>query len=163
MRKWSLFAIAMVLVLALVGLAGCGGGSEEAAEETVPRLSKGQLTHKMGVVCQEHTDRQVLAIEAFEKKHGLPASSKGKAGPHQLEQELTVVILPIVRDTIHDLGQLRPPQKQEATFKEFIAALEHGIAYSEKDPSWLVTGSEEPFSQARALSWKLGTALCGQA
>lgn len=161
-RSISLLAIGLA-VLAPALASGCGGGGGAAAEETVPPLTKGQLTHKMGVICQEHTDRQVVAIKKFEKKHHYPASSQEKVPAHQLEQELTVVILPIVRDTIHDLRQLNPSQKQKATFEEFIASLEHGVDYSEKDPSWLPTGSEEPFSEARELSWKLGTALCGQA
>jgi hypothetical protein len=157
----ALFALSIgSLVLLLAALAGCGGG-EEVAEETVPRLNEKQLTRKMSAVCQEHTERQVLVRENWQKKEGLPPAED--AGRKQLERELVVVILPIVRDTIHDLHQLHPAQKQEATFKEFIAALEHGVAYSEKDPSWLVTGTEEPFSEARELSWKLGTALCGQA
>ena len=73
------------------------------------------------------------------------------------------MILPIVRDNIHDLEKLRPPRSQEADFKAFLGALRHGIEYSERDPSWLTRGSTEPFIRARELSAKLGTALCGQA
>lgn len=158
MRVWSLCGIALVLALAA---AGCGSSGEETTEEAVPRLSKGQLTQKMGVICQAHTDRQVVVREKWQKKEKLPPPED--ANRKQLERELVVVILPIVRDTIHDMGQLHPPQKQEATFEEFVEALEHGVAASEKNPSWVATGSFEPFSDARALSWKLGTALCGQA
>lgn len=158
MRVWSLCGIA--LLLALVA-AGCGGSSEEVTEEAVPRLSKGQLIHKMGVICQAHTDRQVVAREKWQKKEGLPLAED--AGRKQLERELVVVILPIVRDTIHKMGQLHPPQKQEKTFEEFVEALEHGVAASEKNPSWVATASFEPFSDARTLSAELGTALCGQA
>lgn len=153
--------IAIAVALALVVLAGCGGGGEGVTEEAVPRLSKGQLIHKMGVVCQEHTDRQVILREKWQKKEGLPLPED--AGRKQLERELVVVILPIVQDTIHDMGELNPPREQEATFEEFIQALEHGVAASEKNPSWVATGAFEPFSDARTLSAELGTALCGQA
>jgi len=144
-------------------LVGCGG-SEEPAVEAAPRLTKPQLVTKLGEICQEHTDYQVKAIERFDKKHGLPYGvNHEKASDAQIEEELVKVILPIVRDNIHDLEELRPPRQQEADFKAFLGALEHGIAYSERDPSWVVDARPEPFSQARALSWKLGTALCGQA
>ena len=59
--QWVL-GIAGVLLLALNG---CGGGSDETAAETVPRLTKAQLGEKLGDICQEHTDRQVVAIETW--------------------------------------------------------------------------------------------------
>lgn len=161
LRRPASAAIAAVVGTLALAAGGCGGG--ETAAETVPRLSKPQLVRKLGEICQAHTDRQVIAIKAFEKKHGYPASSLGKVPARQLEQELTVVILPIVRSTIHDLGKLHPSQRQERDFKHFLKALEHGVEFSEAHPGWIATGSSEPFAAARALSWKLGTALCGQA
>jgi len=160
------FAVAAPLVLALA-VAGCGSSSSgEATAEQVPPMTKARLAEKLGDICQEHTDRQVIAIEKFDKKHGLPhGTAHEKASDAQLEEELVVVILPIVRDNIHDLErELRPSHRQEATLEAFIAALEHGIEFSEKDPGW-VTGSTstEPFMKARYLSVALGTPLCGQA
>jgi hypothetical protein len=161
-------AMTLALPLAVVGvvvpgLTGCGGGDETTARDA-PRLTKPQLVKELGDTCQEHTDRQVVAIERFDKKHGIPY------GPHhedatdtQLEAELVKVILPIVRDNIRDLEKLRPPRSQEADFTAFLRALEHGIRYSEQDPGWLTNGATEPFMKARELSAKLGTALCGQA
>jgi hypothetical protein len=153
--------------LALAGallLSACGGSDGAVAEETTSRLTKPQLVKKLGDICQEHTDYQVEAIERFDKKHGIPYGvDHEKATDVQIEEELVKVILPIVRDNIHDLEKLRPPQGEETDFKAFLQALEHGIEYSERDPSWVATGSTEPFMGARELSGKLGTALCGQA
>jgi hypothetical protein len=149
--------------LAVLLLGGCGSGEEPRAE-TVPRLTKPQLVKKLGEICQEHTDYQVEAIERFDKKHGIPYGvNHEKATDAQLEEELVKVILPIVRDNIHDLEQLRPSRGQEADFNAFLQALEHGIAYSERDPSWVIDAEPEPFMRARELSGELGTALCGQA
>ncbi|HEX5593246.1 MAG TPA: hypothetical protein VFX35_07860 [Solirubrobacterales bacterium] len=158
-------AMAVGMALALSSsIASCGGSGEEHAVEAPPRLTKAQLGERMGDVCQEHTDRQVVAIESFDKKHSWPyGTDHEKATDKQLEEELVKVILPIVRDNIHDLEELRPSRRQEADFAAFLRALEHGIAYSERDPSWVVTGATEPFSKARELAWKLGTAYCGQA
>lgn len=129
-------------------------------------MTKGQLAEKLGDVCQEHTDRQVIAIEKFDKEHGWPyGPAHEKASDAQLEEELVVVILPIVRDNIHDLeSKLRPSPAQEAKLESFYKALEHGIEFSEENPGW-VTGSPstEPFMKARYLSVTLGTPLCGQA
>lgn len=132
----------------------------------MPPMTKARLGEKLGDICQEHTDTQVIAIEKFDKKHGLPyGPAHEKASDAQLEKELVVVILPIVRDNIRDLKrELRPSQSQEAKLEAFYEALEHGIEFSEKNPSW-VTGSisKEPFMRARYLSVALGTPLCGQA
>lgn len=159
MRCQGKYLLGFGALLLLVMAAGCGGSSQP--EETVVRLTKGQMVHKLGVICQAHTDRQVIAREKWQKKEGFPPAEN--AARAQLEKELVVVILPIVRDTIHDLGKLHPSVEQEATFKEFVKALEHGVSVSEKNPSWVATGSFEPFSEAREKSAELGTALCGQA
>ena len=153
------------LVVAMTLSACGGGGGEQTGGETAPPLTKHQLGERMGDVCQEHTDRQVIAIERFDQKHGIPVGpAHEKATNAELEAELVKVILPIVRDNIEDLErELRPAPAQEADFKAFIRALEHGIAYSERDPSWVIDATPEPFAQARALAWKLGTAYCGQA
>lgn len=145
--------------------AGCGGGSSEPAAETAPPMTKAQLAKNLGDICQEHTDRQVIAIEKFDKQHDWPyGSAHEKASHKQLEKELVVVILPIIRDNIHDLkAKLRPSPSQEAKLEAFYGALEHGIEFSEKDPSWVTGTSKEPFMRARSLSWALGTPLCGQA
>jgi len=154
---------AAVLVFAFVG---CGGSNSEPATETVPPMTEARLAEKLGDICQEHTDRQVIAIEKFDKKHGLPyGPTHEKASAAQLEKELVVVILPIVRDNIRDLKkELRPSSSQEATLEAFYGALEHGIEFSEKDPNWVTdSATTEPFMKARLLSVKLGTPLCGQA
>jgi hypothetical protein len=149
----------------LLALAGCGGGSGESTAvektETAPKLTKAQFAEKLGDVCQEHTDRQVIAREKWQKKHGFPPAEN--AGRAQLEKELVVVILPIVRDTIHDVGQMHPPPEERKKLQEFRRALEHGVKASEKDPSWVATNEGEPFAEARTLSSELGTVFCGQA
>lgn len=158
-----LFAAGLAFALVLA-LAGCGGS--DTATETVPPMTKARLAEKLGDICQEHTDRQVIAIERFDKKHGLPyGSAHEKASNAQLEKELVVVILPIVRDNIRDLKrELRPSHNQEARLDAFFKALEHGIEVSEEDPSWVLgLTSKEPFMKARELSGALGTPLCGQA
>ena len=157
---------AAVLAIALLAATGgCGDdGGGAAGAEAPPPLTKTQLAERMGDICQEHTDRQVVEIRRFEKRHGLGDSSREAVPPAQLERELVVVMLPIVEDTIGDLRrELRPSEQQLPTFEAFLRALEHGVSYSRKDPSWIVGGKVEPFSRARELSWELGTAYCGQA
>lgn len=149
-------------LVALLAAAGCGGGGASSEQ---PQLTSRELTNRMSHICQEHTERQAVAIEQYAKSHGIPHGTQvEEATNSQLEEELVHVILPIVHDTIHDIGQLRASSEaDEANLKTFVKALEHGVAASEADPSWIATGATEPFYPARLLSAKLGTALCGQA
>jgi hypothetical protein len=155
--KRNLAGMALSLLAAVV--TGCGGGGHEADEAA--RMGKPAFVKRLGDTCQEHSERQVVAREAWQKKHGFPPQDH--AGRGQLEQELVVVILPIVRDTIREVGKIRPPQSEEKKLKAFIDALQRGVAVSEEDPSWVATAAEEPFMKARELSLALGTPLCGQA
>lgn len=160
------------LVLA-VFLSGCGGGgagstadTHEERTDAAKYLTKEQLVEKLSAICQAHTERQVVAREAWQKKNGYPPAED--ASRAQLEKELVVVILPIVRDTIHDvgelhLGKLHPSPQQKKQLEEFRTALRHGVKASKKDPSWVATNEGEPFARARILSAQIGTALCGQA
>jgi hypothetical protein len=161
LRLLLVTGIILGLVLALTG---CGGGSEPAAEP-VPPMSKAKLAETLGDICQEHTDHQVIAIEKFDKEHDWPYGlAHEKASDVQLEKELVIVILPIVRENIRDLkAKLRPSPSQEAKLEAFYKALEHGIEFSEDDPSWVTGDTQEPFMKARYLSVALGTPLCGQA
>lgn len=164
--------LSMLGLVLLLALAGCGGGSEsttgghEESTETAQYLTKDQLAERLGDMCQAHTDRQVVAREKWQKKNGFPPPED--AGRAQLEKELVVVILPIVRDTIHDVGTLHagklyPSPQQKKKLEGFRKALEHGVKASEQDPSWVATNAFEPFYKARELSFKLGTVFCGQA
>jgi hypothetical protein len=151
--------VGAIIVLSLPAvLIGCGDSG--ASEMTAPRRTAQELAFQMGRICQNHTDRQVAAIARFEKRYGLDHEH---LSARELEQELVQVILPIVRDTIHDVGRLRPPAAEQGRLKAFLGALEHGVSASEADPSWIATGSFEPFSRARQLSAALGTYYCGQA
>jgi hypothetical protein len=161
--------LSMMGLVLLLALAGCGGGSGSSSEEStesVQYLTKDQLAERLGDMCQAHTDRQVIAREKWQKKNGFP--SPEDASRAQLEKELVVVILPIVRDTIHDVGTLHagklyPSPQQKKKLEEFRKALEHGVKASEEDPSWVATYDGEPFYRARELSSELGTVFCGQA
>jgi len=125
-----------------------------------PRPTEQELAYQTGRICQQHTDRQMAAIERFEDRRGIDHEQLSAS---QLEQELVQVILPILRDTIHDVGRLHPPSAERGRFKAFLGALKYGVSASETDPSWVVTGDFEPFRRARLLSAALGTYYCGQA
>jgi hypothetical protein len=155
-ERWAVGAIVVLSLPAVV--AGCGDTGASVSVASPP--SAQELAYQMGVICQNHTDRQVVAIERFEKRHGL---NHEHLSARQLETELVRVILPIVRRTIHGIGQLHPPSAERGRFKAFLGALEHGVSASEADPSWIATGALEPFQQARQLSAALGTYYCGQA
>lgn len=156
-RRWTLGAgIALVLLLG-----GCGDTDEKAKELSPPRLTKAQLVERMGDICQEHTDRQVREIERFEQKRGWDHENLTQG---QFEREIVVVMLPIVRDTIHDLGELRPARSEEAKFDAFLDALDQAVRVTQAHPEKLAAeAGEEPFAKARKAAAALEAYYCGQA
>ena len=155
-----LVGLTRIAALALLaGVAGCGGTASSERAEQPPPPSRKQFALRLGDLCQKHTDRQVVAVERFERQHGV----SGEPTPRQSELELVQVILPIVRSTIREAGEMRPPAGEGPELRAFVRALRHGVTVSEEDPSWVATGKFEPFMQAREASAALGTYYCGQA
>lgn len=161
MRGYVLATMAALFL----AISGCGGGDEGARAEKPaepPRLTKQQLVDRLGEICQEHTDLQVVERESFDKKNGIP--SPEKATLSEYEREIVEVILPIVRDTIHDVEQLRPQRSEEVKLEAFVSALKGAVATTQKHPNELAEeGGEEPFHSARLAAADLGAYFCGQA
>jgi hypothetical protein len=158
------FALATIVVL-LLAISGCGGGDGSATAEKAaepPRLTKQQLVDRLGEICQDHTELQVDERERFGKKNGIPSPEKATLAEY--EREIVEVILPIVRDTIHDVEQLRPPRAEEAKLAAFVSALKGAVATTQKHPNELAEeAGEEPFHSARSTAADLEAYFCGQA
>jgi hypothetical protein len=161
-RLATVASLLLAVVFALVA-AGCGGGDETAEKPAEPpRLTKQQLVDRLGEICQEHTELQVDERERFGKKNGIP--SPEDATLSEYEREIVEVILPIVRDTIHDVEQLRPPRNEEAKLAAFVGALKGAVATTRKHPNELAEeAGEEPFQPARLAAADLEAYFCGQA
>jgi hypothetical protein len=153
--------LAFALVLAFGGCGGDDGATAEKPAEPA-RLTKEQLVKKLGEVCQEHSELQVDERERFGKKNGIPSPEDATLAEY--EREIVEVILPIVRDTIHDVEQLRPPRSQEAKLDAFVGALKGAVATTQKHPNELAEeAGEEPFHSARLAAADLEAYFCGQA
>jgi hypothetical protein len=160
--KRVLLAVGLV---ALLGLASCGGGNESqsTAAPAPPRLTKAQFVEQMNAVCHKNSEDQQRMFYAFKRKRGYSAG----AVPPIPVQEIYIrqIVLPTVRRTIPELESLRPPKSQEARMEAFIRALDRATDISERTPRWLVEPSKdyEPYMRARLLAAEIGTYLCGQA
>jgi hypothetical protein len=156
-------AVSALWVL-LLAVSGCGGDDGATAENSAgpPRLTKEQLVDRLGEICQEHTELQVDERERFGKKNGIPSPEDATLAEY--EREIVEVILPIVRDTIHDVEQLRPPRSEEAKLEAFVSALKGAVATTQKHPNELAEeAGEEPFHMARETAADLEAYFCGQA
>lgn len=162
-RRLAAHLFALFLI-ALLGLVGCGGGdSEGTAAALPPRLTKAQFVKRMNDVCFKNSQEQQRRVDAFKRRHGIPAAIVPSL-PVQ-EKMIVKIVLPTVHRTIPELEELRPPKSQEATMAAFLQALERATQITEKTPRWLAEPSKEyePYMRARLLAAKIGTYLCGQA
>ncbi len=164
-RHPGLCLLALVaLAISTSGLVGCGSGDAqtETASEP-PRLTKAKFIERMNAVCFKNSQQQQREVDAFKRKHGIPAAVVPSLSAQ--EESILKIVLPTVRRTIPELEELRPPNSEEATMKAFIRALDRATDISEKTPRWLAEPSKdyEPYMPARLLAAKIGTYLCGQA
>jgi hypothetical protein len=166
-RRLPQLGIAASLMLAFVlALGGCGGDDGVTAEKPAEpaRLTKQQLLKKMAEICEEHSERENVAVGKYDKKYKVPTGlDREEATDAELEREYRVVILPLIKDKIRDLEALRPSQEQEAKFQAFIRAMKRGVKFTEKDASFVsYSVRSEPFYHARERSVELGSVACGE-
>jgi hypothetical protein len=93
---------AAVIALALVVLAGCGGGSGQ-------QLTKQQFASKADSICVKGNERQ--------KELGNPANIAGVADLARVADKT----LEILADAISDLSKLKPPTSEQARVNQWLA------------------------------------------
>ncbi len=111
----------LVLVAAVALAAGCGGsgdGDASSAAETIPAsVTKQAFISEADAICKAADAAQEVALGAFIKKHPVAEKTPSKAG-----MVLVEVGLPPVATEAEELGELTPPQGDEAAYEKSTAS-----------------------------------------
>jgi hypothetical protein len=152
---------AVLLLLGLLAVAGCGGGGSQSVSTT--QMTKKQWVHEAFAICKRLSHQQQRQHYAFERAHGMIV---GEPGQREQEQLNTVFIMPFVERKIDALRALPVPEGEQAKIERILKSMEGGIRVSKAHPEWLAAPTDAhpiPFSKAIELTAAYGIWDCGQA
>jgi hypothetical protein len=142
---------ASILVLAIVVLAGCGGGSAK-------RLSKEEYAAKADAICGKYNQQ-----------------TKALSNPSNLKElaDVSDKTLPILSNAISDLHKLKPPASEKATVDQWLSQVANlkGDLTEIRDKAKagqiqgvqaVVPKAQEHNSKANQLATQLGMSVCNK-
>lgn len=149
----ALAAIALLLV------AGCGGGGDSGTQPGRETLTKKQYVRRAQAYCHRGYLKQAKAVKRFSKAHGLST-----VAPNQAEREKAnkAIVLGFVERRIAFLKSLPVPEGDEKEIQAIIRAMEEGLETAKRNPAAWATSDPEPFLENRRLTAAYGFWLCGQ-
>ncbi|HEX5929441.1 MAG TPA: hypothetical protein VFY48_08610 [Solirubrobacterales bacterium] len=146
--------LAMVMAIALVALAGCGGSDDDGGEEA---LTKVEFIEQGDAICTKAEDQAETEAEEFAEENGFNLE---KATDEELEEAVAEVLVPALGQQAEEIDALAAPEGDEETVEEIVVALEDGTADVEDDPSVVFEGS--PLKEASQLAKAYGFKVCGE-
>jgi hypothetical protein len=154
-RRLLISALLLILIAA-VSTAGCGGDSGTTTSQTEPRLSKAEFIKKGNALCKKAVGEE---SEVFVKFSQEEERQPGNLAVSELEDFATDTILPIAERMIEELSELKPPRPDQAEFDQVIAKFESGMEVAEETPSDFLSG--KAFKAADDAADSYGLTACG--
>lgn len=141
-------AVADLVALLAVGVAGCGGGGDESSIDS----GKSEFVAAANAICAKTGD-EISASAA--KLNG--------AGGRRVLKFLTDVTLPKLERQYHQIEALSPPESDQDEISAFVAAGEKAVEKSKQDPQQLLVpeGGSTPFDEPNKLATNYGLDQCG--
>ncbi|HWC47597.1 MAG TPA: hypothetical protein VG448_01805 [Solirubrobacterales bacterium] len=142
--KRTLIIGALLSLLMLSSLVGCGGGSEAAS------LTKKQFVQRAKAICVAAETEQFNQGAAYMEAH--PG----------IEEEDAVVpaALPPIEKELEKLKKLPAPDESQSQLALFYEALEKALADTKKDPGSALVQKDNPFDEANNLAEQAGLEGC---
>ncbi len=138
----------MVVTVAILGLAACGGGEEKA-------ISKDEYLKRAQQVCTEgNAELEKASNAAFaDLKPGTTATED------QVATFVRKTVVPEIRKQVKELRELPPPEGGKKKVDEIYDALDQGLDQLDKDPKLILAGTKV-FDKANELGTKYGIRVC---
>lgn len=133
-----------VLVLVVLGVAGCGGGEA--------RLTRAQFLREGNAICARAAAEEVKLATRFRKEE--PAVEER---PDFL---VAPAVVPPLEGELRRLEALDPPRADEKNLLKIFRGMEKGIEDAKEDPIDLLVEETDPFARANQLAMRYGLHAC---
>lgn len=154
-RKAALWSVAALALLAVLGLAGCGGGSSAAEGKQGVASSKREFQEKANAICNRTKKYAFHAMIAYLQQH----RSSDKPEAQRLAEAQSAAYPPRIKKQIGAILALDPPDGEAWQVKAFVVALREGI-YSEHVNSPAPKLFSEAFAHSNRIAGELGIKTC---
>ncbi len=146
-NRWGYLSCALVAVLLI---AGCGGGDDGGEQTGPPAISKAKLLKKGNAFCKKNNEELTAAFGPFIEEH--------RSDDVRFAMEH---VMPMRRAQLRLFRQLGPPAQDAKQFEEMLVAMEEGLERAKQDPhSLLATEEEYAFSRAFDIGLEFGLERC---
>ena len=146
---------AVLLALALVPAAGCGGDSErEVASGSPGAPTKSQFLERADEIC--------LSYESQIEAAGDELFSGGRRPSAAEAREFAAgVAIPKLREEIEAIRALGVPEGDERPVEAILAAAARGVEQIRRDPEVLIGAAPPALREAGRLARRYGSRECG--
>jgi hypothetical protein len=151
----TIYAVALVVLAAVAGVVGCGGGSDTTGGSSAPPLSKAELMRKGNALCQKAVSEESSVYVEYVKE----ARQNGKPTKEEFEAFATSEILPIAARMVRELDSLSPPKGEQAALDRLIQEFEDGLTVAENNVPRFFSG--KAFKAADDSADEYGLTECG--
>ena len=140
----------LLVALIALGLAACGddsGGDDSGGDEP---LSKEDFIAQADEICATGDAELDEAGQAF-------------AGGENADELITTVIVPGYRDQLEQIGELNPPEADQAEIQRFLDTFEQGVDMLAANPDQVLNGKAfEKIIEARKIAEAYGMQSCSR-
>jgi hypothetical protein len=149
----KLLAAAFAAFVALLALAACGGSGE-----TTPALTKAEFIAQGDEICAKGDEEGQEQSNEFAEENDIDVESPTEA---QKEEVVLDILVPVLSEEAEKLGELGPPEGEEAEVEAMISALENAAEELEEEPQRAFSAADTPLKEASKLAKEFGFETCG--
>jgi len=146
----QLAGIGVVLLLGLVALSGCGGGSESSSP-----LTAAQFKAEANKICTHQNEKLEAEVEEYAGKRNLKYREPTKK---VYEEEAEEIFIPSVERKIDQLKELEGPARDEQEVAKIVASAEKALEEGKSEPFVLISG--QALTEVRKLATEYGLKEC---
>jgi hypothetical protein len=148
-RRQCASIVVSVLILALVGVTGCGSSGDSATAA----LPQATFIKRAEAICEQAEQEEFKSTVAYTKEH--PSSKE--------EEWVAPIFVPAVEEQLRQLKALGAPEGEESSIDSMLAELGTAIEVTKADPKKVLQPSTNPFEKYDKLAKKNGLVACSHA